>query len=339
VTLLRARTEIQPMQFYLPDVPCPMLLTDAQGKILVANAELQMAVDGSQRDWPEQSMDALLTPASAILCQTHVWPMLLRDGRVNEIYLELKSGAGARVPVMTNARLVNRDGQNRVIWIFFVAQERSQFATALLESKKQAESLAVELAQAKAMLVVLNSQLEARVERTEEDNLALTHLSTTDTLTGLGNRRALDQFTQTLVSQRNPNQSMLLSVLMVDVDHFKRVNDTRGHDVGDQVLSALAHCLRDCARQRDAVVRYGGEEFTMLLPHTDAQQAELLAQRLHERVRVLNPAGIAITISIGIATGYLTTTEDITSLITRADTAVYQAKHDGRNCTRVETLP
>jgi diguanylate cyclase (GGDEF)-like protein len=327
------------MQVYLPDVPCPLLLTDAQGRILVANVELRMAVDGSQRDWPEQSMDGLLTPASAILCQTHVWPMLLRDGRVNEIYLELISSSGAKVPVMTNAKLVSRDGQNRVIWIFFVVHERSQFETALLESKKQAESLAAELAQAKAMLVVLNSQLKSRMERTEEDNRALTHLSTTDTLTGLGNRRALEQFTQTLVAQRNPNQTMLLSVLMVDVDHFKHVNDTRGHGVGDQVLSALGNCLRECARQRDAVVRYGGEEFAMLLPHTDSQQAELLAQRLHERVRVLSPEGIAITISVGIATGPLTTPQDMTSLISRADTAVYRAKKEGRNCTRVESVP
>lgn len=326
------------MDFYLPEVPCPLLLTDAQGRILVANSELQMALDGSQRDWVTQSMDALLTLASAILCQTHVWPMLLRDGRVNEIYLELKSGTGTRLPVMTNAKLVTRDEQNHVIWIFFVAHERSQYETVLLESKKQAESLAAELAQTKAMLVVLNSQLESRVVRAEQDNRALTHLSTTDSLTGLGNRRALEQFTQTLLTQRNPNESMLLSVLLIDVDHFKRVNDSYGHDVGDSVLRGLAHCLRDCARQRDTVVRYGGEEFAMLLPHTDAVQAEMLAQRLHERVSTLRTAEIDITISIGIATAPLQVAEDIARLITRADAAVYCAKHEGRNCTRIDAL-
>lgn len=336
--MLSDQTEDQPMQDYLPEVPCPLLLTDAHGGILVANAELQMAVAGSQRDWSAQSMDALLTPASAILCQTHVWPMLLRDGRVNEIYLELKSSTGTRLPVMTNARLVSREGLNHVIWIFFVAHERSQYETALLESKRQAELLAAELAQAKAMLVVLNSQLESRVEQTEEDNRALTHLSTTDSLTGLGNRRALEQFTQTLVSQRNPNEPMFLSVLLIDVDHFKRVNDTRGHDIGDSVLRGLAHCLRDCARQRDTVVRYGGEEFAMLLPHTDAAQAKLLALRLHEQVRALRPAEIDITISIGIATAPLQVVEDVAQLITRADAAVYRAKHDGRNCTRIDAL-
>jgi len=291
------QTEDRPMQTYLPEVPCPLLLTDAQGAILVANVELQITVAGSQRDWIMQPMDALLTPASAILCQTHIWPMLMRDGKVNEIYLELKSGMGARLPVMTNAKLVFKDGQKQVIWIFFVARERSQYEAALLESKRQAESLAAELAQAKAMLVVLNGQLEARVERTEESNRALAQLSTTDTLTGLGNRRALEQFTQTLVSQRNPNQAMPLSVLLVDVDHFKRVNDSRGHGVGDQVLSELGQCLRECARQRDAVVRYGGEEFAMLLPHTDSVQAELLALRLHERVRALRPADVAIRLN------------------------------------------
>jgi diguanylate cyclase (GGDEF)-like protein len=327
------------MQTYLPEVPCPLLLTDAEGKILIANAELQKVVNSSKQCWNTQPMHALLTPASAILCQTHVWPMLLRDGSVNEIYLELKSSAGVRVPVMTNAKLVSREGLSHVIWIFFVSNERSQYETALLESKRKAESLATELAHTKAMLMVLNSQLESRVERTEKDNRALTHLSTTDTLTGLGNRRALEQFTQSLMAQRNPNQDIPLSVLLVDVDHFKRVNDSQGHDVGDQVLSALGQCLRECARQRDVAIRYGGEEFAILLPHTDSQQAELLAQRLHERVRVLSPAGISITISVGIATGPLNNTADMALLISRADAAVYRAKHDGRNCTRVETPP
>jgi len=289
---LSDQTEDQPMQTYLPEVPCPLLLTDAHGQILVANVELQMVLNGSQVGWNTQSLHALMTPASAILCQTHVWPMLLRDGRVNEIYLELKSSTGVRVPVMTNAKLVSKEGLNHVIWIFFVANERSQYETALLESKRQAESLAAELAQAKATLMVLNGQLESRVERSEEENRLLSHLSTTDTLTGLGNRRALEQFAQELVAQRNPNQAMTLSALLVDVDHFKRVNDSRGHDVGDQVLSALGRCLSECARQRDAVVRYGGEEFAILLPHTDSMQAELLAQRLHERVRLLRPAGV-----------------------------------------------
>jgi two-component system cell cycle response regulator len=326
------------MQTYLPEVPCPLLLTDVDGIILVANAELQLAVDGSERDWRTQALDALLTPASAILCQTHVWPMLLRDGRVNEIYLELQSGTGAKVPVMTNASLVSREGENHVIWIFFVAHERSQYEATLLESKRQAESLAAELAQAKAMLAVLNRQLAARVERTEEDNRALTALSATDALTGLGNRRALGQFTQTLVDQRNPNEPMLLSVLLIDVDHFKHVNDSHGHDAGDRVLRGLAHCLRDSARQRDAVVRYGGEEFAMLLPHADAAQAALLALRLHERVRALRPAEIDITISIGIATAPLQRAEDMAGLITRADAAVYRAKREGRDCTRIDAL-
>lgn len=332
------QTEVLRIRPDLPEVPCPLLLTDAQGHILVANAELKMAVDWSQRDWSGQSMSALLTPASAIFCQTHVWPMLLRDGRVNEIYLELKSVSGTRLPVMTNACLVSKKEQNHVIWIFFVAVERSQYESALLESKKQAESLATELAQAKAMLAALNGQLAARVERTEEDNRLLTVLSTTDALTGIGNRHALSHFTQTLVTQRNPNEAMFLSVLLIDVDHFKVVNDTYGHDVGDQVLRDLAHCLRDAARQRDAVVRYGGEEFAMLLPHTDAARAELLALRLHERVRALRPADIDITISIGIATAPFQAEESVSQLISRADAAVYRAKKDGRNCTRIDAF-
>jgi two-component system cell cycle response regulator len=154
-------------------------------------------------------------------------------------------------------------------------------------------------------------------------------------LTGLGNRRALEQFTVDLAAQRNPHQTMPLSVLLIDVDHFKRVNDTHGHSQGDEVLRQLGRSLRDCARQRDSVVRYGGEEFAMLLPHTDTQQAMQMAQRLHDRIRTLRPAGLDITVSIGIASGSLTTAEDVSRLISQADKALYEAKNEGRNRTRV----
>lgn len=324
------------IQAFLPEIPCPLLLTDAHGKVVVANAELRQVVSSASQNLPLQQMEAMLSPASAIFCQTHVWPMLLRDGKVSEIYLELKACNGSRVPVMTNARLVARDGARHVIWLFFVAHERKQYEAALLQSKKRSESLAAELAQAKEKLVELNHQLEARVESTEEQNRTLSQLSSTDALTGLGNRRAMLHFAQTLANQRNPSEAMLLSVLLIDVDHFKRVNDSYGHDVGDLVLQGLATCLQDCSRQRDAVVRYGGEEFAMLLPHADAMQAEALAQRLHERVRTLRPAGIDITISIGIATAPWNQAQDIAPLITRADKAVYRAKNDGRNCTRID---
>jgi two-component system cell cycle response regulator len=306
-------TSATAIKLQLSDMPCPVLITDTLGAIQLVNQELLDIVDGTVATWTGQPMDALLTKASCIFAQTHVWPMLMRELKVREIYLQLRATSQAPVPVMTNARWILDGDREYIIWLLFVAAERSRFEAALLEARKRAETITAELT---------------------HDKQELTHLSLTDSLTGLGNRRALDAAGLALARDgRTPLASS--SLMMIDVDHFKRVNDQWGHDKGDQVLTALGECLKRCARDRDTVVRYGGEEFVLLLPHTDPARAELIAQRLHAEIHVLLPAGIAITISIGVASGSIRGSDDLSQLITRADAAVYEAKHQGRSCTRV----
>ena len=131
-----------------------------------------------------------------------------------------------------------------------------------------------------------------------------------------------------------------LSALMVDLDHFKRINDTCGHAAGDQVLVALARCIERQLRASDVVVRYGGEEFTVLLPDTAVAGAFVSAERLRAAIAAMTerdglPAGLRITASIGLAA--VGPGDDGTQLLSRADAALYQAKHGGRN--RVVAAP
>jgi diguanylate cyclase (GGDEF)-like protein len=155
-----------------------------------------------------------------------------------------------------------------------------------------------------------------------------------DGLTGLYNRRwiddALPRFVQRFIRGGQP-----LTVLMLDVDHFKRFNDTHGHPVGDQVLVAVGRALRGSLRPTDHVARYGGEEFTVILPDTNLESSGPVAERLRLSVRdlqLMKPDGSAIpqvTISIGGATSNAGQTH--ADLLKQADQALYRSKHDGRD--------
>ena len=161
----------------------------------------------------------------------------------------------------------------------------------------------------------------------------LENLATTDGLTRLYNRRTFLQRANNEF-ERSRRYERQMSVLMLDVDHFKVVNDTRGHDTGDRVLRILADTFKRALRQQDITGRYGGEEFAAYLPETSADVAKDVAERLRisvEALAVASPLGeIKVTVSIGVST-LKADTVDLNSLINAADLALYEAKQRGRN--------
>ena len=167
------------------------------------------------------------------------------------------------------------------------------------------------------------------------ENFRLRRLSVTDNLTGVFNREYLShQLPSALSMARRRGES--LSLAMIDVDHFKRVNDEYGHDVGDGVLAEVAQRLRGSTRTEDILVRYGGEEFLVLLPRTDAEHARDVSERMRERIQsepfLIGERPLDVRISAGVAE--LQLDEPPTALVRRADSALYAAKAAGRN--RVE---
>ncbi|NJN70691.1 MAG: GGDEF domain-containing protein [Nitrospira sp.] len=164
-------------------------------------------------------------------------------------------------------------------------------------------------------------------------------LASRDPLTGSLNRRAFyAAFEQAFGESRE--QGHELCCLMVDIDHFKRVNDQYGHAIGDQAIQAVAHCLHAGLRLADMVGRYGGEEFSLMFPCTTLAEASELAERLRIRIgteagsRVRMADGLGLTVSIGVSAisfGAQTPLE----LIDQADKALYAAKEGGRNCVMV----
>ena len=143
-----------------------------------------------------------------------------------------------------------------------------------------------------------------------------------DPLTGLANRRQFDQ------DLGNLDQGD--AILAVDIDHFKRVNDTHGHAAGDKVLRAVGHALQGGLRHHDRAYRLGGEEFAVMLRHVNREQAQAVAERLRRAVEARPMAGLEVTISVGVS---LVAPGDAPAAVRQADVALYRAKQRGRNRT------
>ena len=177
------------------------------------------------------------------------------------------------------------------------------------------------------------------LESAKADNARLEALATTDPLTLLLNRRALvDRLAAEM--DRARRYGTVVTLLMVDIDHFKRINDTHGHLVGDDVLREVATLLQGAARTVDIVARFGGEEFIFALPETREEGGIAFAERLRERIEQQQfgrggRAGLRLTASIGLATFPSPEVESTEDLFAKADEALYRAKADGRNrvCT------
>lgn len=185
-------------------------------------------------------------------------------------------------------------------------------------------------------------RLHLRIRHLERDlsarNAQLERLSTTDELTQLRNRRFVDEVLEREVHRARRHRSAL-SILMLDLDHFKSINDSYGHPAGDAVLKETGRRIRDLLRRSDVAARYGGEEFIIVLALSDARAAWLAAERWRSAIgdepfALPDGSHIEVTTSIGVAT-YHAGLASRRSFIAAADEALYDAKQAGRNCVSV----
>lgn len=171
-------------------------------------------------------------------------------------------------------------------------------------------------------------------------------LAITDGLTGIYNRRYMDTHLENVMKECLEN-GRSLGVMLLDIDHFKEVNDTHGHDVGDQIIKQFASRVSDTIRPADMAVRYGGEEFVVLMPGTDIENSERVAERVREIManqpfEVTTEEGVLLkTCSIGVTSLNRAGGDGMHSLLKRADEALYEAKNSGRNkvCVKRNSYP
>jgi diguanylate cyclase len=239
--------------------------------------------------------------------------------------------------VASNGKQLREYGNTLSYWSREISQHRT------VDNLVQVvATLAAETAKASERNRVLEKQLSvssAQVTRLKGSMADLKRETTTDRLTGLFNRKAFDVRLKRAVSEAKADGSTV-SVLMIDVDHFKLVNDTYGHQTGDLVLRLIGRLLFDSVKGRDTSARYGGEEFVVLLPGTVLKDGVALANQIRLSLdnkhlvkrRSTDDFG-KITVSVGVA--QCQPRDTAASLLDRADAAMYQAKHQGRNqvCT------
>lgn len=172
----------------------------------------------------------------------------------------------------------------------------------------------------------LTYQIGQAYERIRQQSTLLwsLHESRTDPLTGVGNRRTFDESLESMYSLHSRYKSAF-SIAVIDIDHFKKVNDTQGHLKGDKILSRIGEVLLDHARDTDVVTRYGGEEFVVLMPQTDLHEAGMASERLRSTIE----REMEITVSVGVSTA--AEFAAASDMMEAADQALYQAKEAGRN--------
>lgn len=306
------------------------VLTSSNGQWLEANRSFYKHFGQPEINENPKRLDEILSPASRIFFNTHVYPMLFSQGHVDSIACYIQRQGGDKLAVYISGQVQANAKSGQCIWLIFGGSERQHFESALIEARRQAEAQAAELRDVNAQLEGLQAQLIAEMEKTAAANRTLVDLALQDSLTSLGNRRVLDLSEERRRSADCPGQRF--GVLLIDIDHFKDINDRYGHARGDDVLRDLADCLRSIARKEDRGIRYGGEEFILLLADTDLEGAQNVAARLHSRIHDIRPGGLPITVSIGIALAQ-SATETLQATIMRADTALYAAKRAGRNQT------
>ena len=283
---------------FTPDVfPCGCLVTTLSEQVIL-RANPYFYQEFQQAPKAQQRLSDVLTPASKIVLESFVMPMLLNMGHCEEIQLTIQGNSGERLPVLVNANVQQGDDP-LIFWV--------------INSAKQRDKLYQEL-------VDLRNALEEKAERLEL-------LSQTDELTGLLNRRAFISRAQLLLKQAH-RHDQTCSFLLLDIDHFKQINDLHGHACGDAVLRQLGQLLQRNCREHDVLARIGGEEFAIICMDSPTDSAAAFAEKLLRLVSAEPIDGIAVTVSIGVATAGQLSFEQ---LYKQADLLLYEAKHAGRN--------
>ncbi|MFJ8234152.1 diguanylate cyclase [Ureibacillus sp. NPDC094379] len=308
--------------------PCGYLSLSDDGIILEINETLLNCLGYELHDLQGRHVNTILTVPGRSFYQLYFFPMIRLQEKVEEMYVTLKSKADHDIPVLLNAFRLKRGGVVINDCVFIPIKRRYEFEKALLTIKKETEEQNRVKKEQIVELDLLRRELESKQKELLKVNSELKKLAVTDGLTGLRNRRSLQEELSLNINLYT-RLSQPLSLLLLDIDHFKKINDTFGHLTGDKVLQELGLILTEESREGDIAARYGGEEFALILPNTDQVGALKVAERVRSRVERTDWIIPTVTISIGAAT--LVSGDTESTLQCRADRALYLSKNRGRN--------
>jgi diguanylate cyclase (GGDEF)-like protein len=292
------------LHFFLDSFSSGHLVVNANREISYSNQYMVKHLGYSQDLLYKMSLSELFSKASNIFIDSYVYPLLINELWVEEVQLTLVTSEGKKIPVVVNIKL---DENQIAYWSLFDCASR--------------DKLYQELIQAKELLEVKSEQL--------------LEMATVDSLTGLLNRRELDNRASKALSQARRSK-VSAAVIVIDIDNFKKINDTYGHSFGDETLKHLGKILLSRQREHDVVARFGGEEFVLILLDIDKKNALKFSESLRVTIEETKINGINITVSIGISMNNKNNNNNKNQfevLFKEADTALFKAKNSGRNKT------
>lgn len=310
------------------EAPCGIITLNQKGEMMAVNNTLSKWLQIPLERLVSKHFEILLTSANRIIFHSYFYPTIQLKGEVDGLFLQLKSNEGV-MPFLLNAKLIEVDGEQIIDCFMMPMQKRIDYELELKQAKQLSEAAYVAKEQALIELQHLHDEIEKEQSQLLQSNAHLLALSNTDKLTGIANRRLFQEQLESFVERFERNRKTF-SVLLLDIDYFKKVNDTYGHLVGDVVLKELAQLLTSFSRSQDILARYGGEEFVVLLPNVEVHECDEIAWAFNKAVQEKQwPEIKNLTISIGVATfkeGYTAN-----KVLEYADQALYKSKQDGRN--------
>ena len=303
------------MDEQLDSAPVGYLVMDQDLRILEIN-KMMMQIAGIEN--VPSHMNELLTISSRIYFQTYFIPTIITYGAVSEMVLKLKNSSGP-VPVLMNTQ--KRNGFFECA--FMQMPMRSEYENELLNAKREAEKISQNTEEANQKLTLLLDKVEFKQAELRVLNSRLKELAVTDVLTSLKNRRYLEEFLPGLMAKGT------LMLLLIDIDFFKKINDTFGHHAGDIILQELAHVLDSLVDEVGFAARIGGEEFVVVLPEIGQSETEAIAEEIRKSIETKDWPYGQVTVSIGVAKS--TKGMELSGLLKMADVALYNSKNEGRN--------
>ncbi|MEK4513455.1 diguanylate cyclase [Paenibacillus anaericanus] len=308
--------------------PCGYVSITHEGIVIDVNQTFLAIMGYSRANLVDNHFESIMSTANKLIFHTYFYPFINLNGHVEEMFLSLKDHKGLAIPFLLNGRRFEKEGVEIIDCILMQMGKRIDYEVEIRTAKRQIEEAYWEKDQALVKLEQLHMEIEQKQQELMELNANLVKLSVTDKLTGLKNRRFFEEkLEDQMILYSQTGQPF--SLYIVDIDHFKKVNDTWGHPMGDSVLAKLAEVLQSHVRKGDIVARYGGEEFVLILPNMDAAESKIRAEELRLTVASSTWETGQITVSIGIAT-FIQMDSDIT-LLKKADLALYASKENGRN--------
>ena len=273
-------------------------------------------------------IETVMSPTNKMFFHTYFYPHIQLYERVDEMYFAFRTVDKQSVPVLINGVRQERGGEVVIDCMALLMRKRLEYEKDTLRSKHELEELYKTTREVNDRLEALHEEYESKQQELIEMNRKLETLASTDPLTGLHNRRFFEDCLRgELLASKNSN--LPLSLLIADIDHFKTINDTYGHPVGDFVLIELARLLRETAGALSICARFGGEEFVVLLPAVGSEDAVAAAEQIRSVIENTLLGTHRVTISLGVDTSQPDSTE--ASLLERADLALYASKSNGRN--------